>query len=172
MRNRIHAAFQQPTIMADHDRRPRKPREPAFQPKCRFQIQMVRRFVQQQQIRFQKQCARERHTHAPTTRKFRQRPRLRRSIKTKPGKHRRRTRRRTVSADRNQPFMDFSNPPRISRAIRFREQRRAFGIRCQHGFQQACRPRRRFLRHMAHARTGREPDLPPIRLQFTHNGAE
>jgi hypothetical protein len=68
--------------------------------------------------------------------------------------------------------MDLSNPPRISRAIRFREQCRAFGIRGQHGFQQGSRTRRRFLRHMTHARTGREPDLTPIRLQFTHNGTQ
>ena len=172
MRNRIHAAFQQPAIMADHNRRPRKPREPTLQPERRLQIQMVRWFIQQQQIRFQKQGARECHTHAPPTRKFRQRPRLRRSIKTKPGKHRRRARRRTIGTDRNQPFMDLSNPPRISSAIRFHEQCRAFGIRGQNRFQQARRTRRRFLRHMAHARTSREPDLPPIRLQFTHNGTE
>ena len=79
---------------------------------------------------------------------------------------------RTIGADRNQPFVNLGNPPRISRAIRFREQCRAFGIRRQHGFQQARRTRRRVLRHMAHARTGREPALTPIRLQFSPNGTE
>ena len=119
MRNGIHAAFQQPAIMADDNRRPRKPREPTLQPERRFQIQMVGWFIQQQQIRFQKQGARERHTHAPSARKFRQGPRLRRGIKTKPGKHRRRARRRTIGADRDQPFMYFRNARRISGMIRF-----------------------------------------------------
>jgi hypothetical protein len=102
---------------------------------------MVCRFIQQQQIRFQKQGAREGNTHAPPTGEFRQRPRLRRGIKTKPGKNGGRTRRRAIGANGDQPFMNFRNAGGISGGFRFREQGRAFLIRRQHGFQQAGRAR-------------------------------
>ena len=95
------------------------PRNIILQPRNGPQIQMVGGFIQQQQIRFQKQGARQSDTHPPTARKFRERAGLRRRIKTKPGKHRRRPRRRAIGANGDQPFMNFRNAGGISRAFRF-----------------------------------------------------
>jgi len=52
-------------IMRDHDQRSRIAMQPVFQPDDRIEIQVVRRFVQQQQVRAAHQRLRQVQAHAP-----------------------------------------------------------------------------------------------------------
>ena len=61
--------------MAHHDQRARKAVQVIFQPDQGWQIQVVRRFVQQHQIGIEQQQFGQRHAHLPAAREFLHRPR-------------------------------------------------------------------------------------------------
>lgn len=57
--------------MADDDRGTGELREPGFQPERGFDVEMVGRFVEQQQIGVQEQRRGKRHAHPPAAREVR-----------------------------------------------------------------------------------------------------
>ena len=56
--------------------------------------------------------------------------------------------------------------------FQLRQQRRAFGVGGEHGIEQRPVPARRFLRDMAEARAGGEPDLAAVGLDLADDGLE
>ena len=64
------------TIVADDDQRRRIVSEMVLQPKGAFEIEIVGRFVEQQQIGLREQRSGERHAHAPSAGKLRAGPLL------------------------------------------------------------------------------------------------
>ncbi len=71
-----------------------EPRQPALQPHRRFEVEMVGRLVEQQQVGGGEQRGRQRHAHPPAARERFHRPRLRRRVEAKPGQDARRAGRR------------------------------------------------------------------------------
>ena len=55
--------------MADHDKLPRIGAQEAFKPHRRFEVEVVRRFVEQQQVGVRKEQRGERNAHFPPARK-------------------------------------------------------------------------------------------------------
>ncbi len=78
MRDRLHRAVQQAAVVRDDQRRAGEARQPALQPQRRFEVEVVGRLVQQQQVGVGEQRRGQRHAHPPAAGEFRHRPRLRR----------------------------------------------------------------------------------------------
>jgi hypothetical protein len=55
MGDHVHRAVEQPAVMADDDRGAGEAREPPFQPHRRFEVEVVGRLVQQQQVGLEEQ---------------------------------------------------------------------------------------------------------------------
>jgi hypothetical protein len=68
MQDRAHRAVQKPAVVADDQHGVRVAREVAFQPQRAFEVEIVRRLVEQQQVGLREQHARQRHAHPPAAR--------------------------------------------------------------------------------------------------------
>ena len=106
--------------MADDDHGARIVRQMVLQPQRAFEVEIVGRLVQQQQIGRRKQRRRQRHAHPPAAGKFRAGPRLVRGRKSEAAEDRGRARRRRMGVDVDQPGLDFGDPVRIVRRSRLR----------------------------------------------------
>ncbi len=71
MRDGFHRTVQQATVMGNDQRRAGKARQPTFQPHRRFQVEVVGRLVQQQQVGVGEQRRGQGDAHSPATRKLR-----------------------------------------------------------------------------------------------------
>jgi hypothetical protein len=171
MRDGLHRAVQQAAIMRHHQRRTRKPRQPAFKPHRGFQIQVVGRFIQQQQVGVGEQRRRQRHAHPPAAREFRDRPRLGCFIETKARQNRGGAGRRRVGADGHQPVMDFRHAMRIG-GLGLRQQHQTFGVALQDGFQQRHRPLGGLLPNRGHAGARRQTYVAAVKGELTGNGSQ
>jgi hypothetical protein len=168
----VHRPIEQPAIMADDDGSPRKPREPPFQPHRGFEVEVVGRLIQQQQIGFQEQRAGQRHAHPPAAGIGGQRAGLRGFIEAQPRQDRGGAGGGGIRSDGDQAFMDLGGPMRFRLRVQRRQQGSAFGIGREHGIQQAAIATGSFLRDMAEPRAGGEADLPPIGLEVADDGLE
>ena len=113
MQDRPHRPVQQIPVVADHQHRMRIAREETLQPDRAFQVEIVRRLVQQQHVRPREQHRRQRHPHPPPAGELRAGPRLRRRIEPEPVQDRRRPRLRRMRVDVRQPRMDLGDPVRV-----------------------------------------------------------
>ena len=172
MRDGIDAAFQQAAVMADHDGGPREARQPAFEPHGGFEVEMVGRFVEQQQFRFEEQRAGEGDTHAPAAGEFARGPRLGRRVEAEAGEDGAGPRRGTLGADADEAVVDFSQSRRVGVAVGLGKQRGAFGIGGEDDVEQGLVAARGFLGDMGHAGAGGEADLATVGLQFMGDGAQ
>ena len=68
--DRLHRAVQQAAVVRDHQRGAGEAREPGLQPQRRFQVEVVGRLVEQQQVGVGEQRGGERHAHAPAAGEF------------------------------------------------------------------------------------------------------
>src|SRR5690606_708340 len=96
----VYCAIEQVAIMADQQEGARVAGEMAFEPQRSFQIQMVGRLVQQQQVRLDKKQRRQRHAHAPAAGKRGAGALLCLLVEAEAGKNARGTRRGRLGADR------------------------------------------------------------------------
>ncbi len=124
-------------VVADHQHGMRIAGQVGFQPDRAFQIQVVRRLVQQQHIGFRKQHRSQRHTHSPTAREISARAGLGRTVKAQAGQDRAGARLGRMGPDIDKPGLDFGNSGGIGCRVGLGQQRGAFGIGGQHGGQQA-----------------------------------
>ena len=166
MQDMVDDIVQQIAFMADHHHHRRIAFEEIFQPQGRFQIQVVRRFIKQQQIRLRKQQRRQRHAHFPTTREAVERLPLIFLVKAKADQYPRSPRRRGVGVNRDQAFMHFGHAVGVKPLLlAFGHQRRALGIRRQHRVKRRRIARRCLLRDIADARALGHLQRPVIGLQ-------
>ena len=110
MRDGIDAAFQQAPVMADDDRRTAEALQPAFQPERRFEVEVVGRLVEQEQIGFQEQHPGQGDPHAPSAGELMRGSCLGCGIETQAGQYCRCSRRGAIGLDRAQPIMDLGRP--------------------------------------------------------------
>ena len=94
--------------------------KPRFEPQRAFQVEIVGRLVEQQQVGLGEQGGGERHPHAPAAGEFRHRAREIGVEKPRPAEDFGRARRRAVGVDLDQPGVDLAH---LLRARRFRARR-------------------------------------------------
>ncbi len=146
-------------------------RQPVLQPQRRFEVEMVGRLVEQQQVGLREQRGGQRHAHPPAAGEFLDGPRLGVRAEAETGQDRRGARRCRVGVDRDQPVVDFGEPVRV----RVSPARRAApAARCRRRARcpAATRPRRRLLLHPAKPGAGRQPDLAAIEGNIAGDGAQ
>jgi hypothetical protein len=135
--------------VADHQHGVGVGGEILLQPQRAFEIEVVGRLVEQQQIRLAEQHARQRHAHAPAARKIGGRRVLLGEIEAETLENGRSARLRRVRVDVGQPCVDFSNPVSVSGVLGLREQCRPLCIGRHHHVERGRGRSRRLLRHAA-----------------------
>ncbi len=100
-----------------------------LQPQRAFEVEVVGRLVEQQQIGLGEQRGGERDAHAPAAGEFRAGPCLIGGRKAEARQDRGGARRRRMGADIDQPGLDLGDAMRIVRGFGFRQQSRALGVR-------------------------------------------
>ena len=123
--------------MADDEQRRRIMREMLLQPERAFEVEIVGRLVEQQQVGLREQRRGERDAHAPAAGKFRAGPLLVGGGEAEPGEDRGRAGRGRMRADVGEPGLDLGDAMRVVRCFRFRQKRRALAMRLQHDLDQA-----------------------------------
>ena len=166
MQDLVDRGVEQVAVMADHDHGAGIVGQMVFQPQRAFEIEIVGRLVQQQQVWRREQRRRQRHSHAPAAGEFRARPRLIRGGKSKAAQDCRRAGRRGVGIDIDQPHLNLGDPVRIISGFGFMEQRVALQIGFQHDIDEALRAVRRLLRQAADAPTWRQGDAAGLDRQI------
>ena len=172
VQDRPHRPVQEIPVVADDEHRMRIARQKRLQPDRAFQVEIVRRLVEQQHVRPREQHRRQRHPHPPAAGELRAGPPLRRRIEPEPVQDRRRPRLRRMRVDVGQPGMDLGDPVRVLRTFRLRHQRRALHVRLQHRVDQARPRRRRLLRHAADPRPPRHLDLAAVERRLAADQPE
>ncbi len=145
MQDRGWNAVQEGTVMADDQQCARIARQIAFQPQRRFQVQMVGRFIQQQDIGFAKQRRCQRDAHPPATGKCVQRAVLHVLVKAQTCQNAGRAGFCTVAIQVNQARMDFANIRVVRFIFRRMHQFRQFDMGRDDGLQRGLAAVRLFL---------------------------
>ena len=153
--DRLHRAVQQAAVVRDQQRGAGEAGEPRLQPQRGLQVEMVGRFVEQQQVGVGEQRGRQRHAHAPAAGEFLDRARLRGLVEAEAGEDGGGAGRGRIGADRAQAFVDLGQAVGFG-GVGFGEQGEALGIALQHGVEQRGVARRRFLRDGGDARARRQ----------------
>ncbi len=171
MQDVLHGVVQQLAVVADDEGGVRVFLQPRLQPQGAFQIEVVGRLVQQQQVGLREQGRGQRHAHPPAARELRHRPRQVLGREAEPaqdlgGAGRAHGRRRSRQAARRYR--------RCAPARRFPARRRARRARCRRPGR--CRAARPGWPHAPGPPPPRAParhhDLPAIRLQGAEDELE
>ena len=152
--------------MADHDQRPGIALEEALEPQRRFEIEVVRRFVQQQHIGRGKEQRRQRNTHLPAAGVTVERQALHFLIEAETEQDTSGPRRSAVGVDRQQAVMDIAEPVRLGAMIRLIHQLRALNIGGEDGVERGRGAARCFLGDIAEPRAARHFDLALVGLEL------
>ena len=150
---------EQVAVVADDDHGLRIAGEVVLQPQRAFEVEIVGRLVEQQQIGLGKQRRGQRDAHAPAAGEFRAGALLVGGGKAEAGKDRGRARRRRMRADVGKPRLDLGDAVRVVRDFRLGQKRRALAVGLEHDLEQAFRAARRFLRQPADAPARRHLDV-------------
>ena len=164
--------FEQIAVVADHDQRMRVAREMLLQPERAFEVEVIGRLVEQQQVGLGEQGGGERNAHAPAAGEFRARPLLIVRRKTEPGQDRGGAGRGRVRANVGKPGLDLGNAVRVLRRLGFRQQVGAFRIGAQHHLDQPVRAVRSFLRQPPDAPARRHGDAAVLRCHIAGDHRE
>ena len=136
-----------------------------------FQVEVVGRFVEQQQVGRGEQRGRECHAHAPAAGEFFHRALLGGLVEAQAGEDGGGARRRRIGANGAQALVDLGQAVGVG-GFGLRQQGEAFGVALQHGVQQGGVAGRGFLRDGGDARAGGEADVAAIQRQVADDGAQ
>ena len=114
--------------MADHHQRAGIILEVILEPQGRFEIEMVRRFVEEQHVGFGEQQGAERDAHLPTARVTVERLRLHLLVKPQAEQDPCRLCGRTPGIDRQQALMEIAQAVGVGAMLGFVHQKRALLI--------------------------------------------
>ena len=140
--------------------------EEILQPERRFQIEVVGRFVQQQDVGFGKQERAESDAHFPSARKAFDRTFLHLFIEAQPAQYLGRARRGTVGVDRQQAVVYIAHAVHVGAGFKLFQQLRPLGSRREYDLFRRHRAAGRFLRNIANAGARRFADFALIRFNF------
>jgi hypothetical protein len=147
-------------------------REERLQPDRAFEVEVVRRLVEQQHVGAREQHRGQRHPHPPAAGEVRAGPRLRRRVEAEPVQDRRRPRLGRMGVDVAQPRLDLRDPVGVMRRLGLRQQRRALLVGRQNRVEQALLAGGRLLRHAADAGAPGRLDLAAVERQLAPDQAE
>ncbi len=122
------------------------------EPQHAFEVEVVGRLVEQQEVGLREQHRGERDAHAPAAGIFGERPVLRRLVEAEAAEDARRARGRGVGVDVDEPRLDFGDPLGIAGALGLGDQRRALDVGREHEVDQGLRAARRLLLDAAEPR--------------------
>ena len=143
--------------------------EEILEPHHRFEIEMVRRFVEQQQVGLGKQQRGQRHAHAPTTGEAVQRAALRLLVETESNQDPRHARGGRMGLDGKQPLVNFGQPVRLMAVLALGHQLGAFGIGGEHRIEGRGRAARRILGDVAQPAAARHVDRAAVGFEHASN---
>ena len=141
--------IQQLTVVADDEDGRRVALEVLDEPERAFEIEIVGRLVEEQQVRLGEQDSRQRDAHPPAAGKGGERARLRREVETEPGEDARRARRGGMGIDVDETRVDVGDALRVVRCFSLGHQPRALAIGLEHEVDQRAGPPGRLLFHAA-----------------------
>ncbi|CAJ0800102.1 hypothetical protein LMG18090_03947 [Ralstonia mannitolilytica] len=156
-------------VVRDHHQRAGIPREPVFQPDHGIQVEVVRRFVEQQQVGRTHQRLREVQPHAPAAGEARHRLRGLRHREAEAEQQRLRARRRGVAVGVGEGGVGFGLGVAVVRG--FGGGQAAFdvaqaGVAVERVVERAAVNCGRFLRHVGDLPGGRDGDFAAVGMQF------
>ena len=158
--------------MTDDDHGVRIAGDVVLEPQRAFEVEIVGRLVEQQQVGLTEQHRGERDAHAPAAGKFGARAFEISMSKAEPGEDRRGPRGGGMRRDVAQARMDFGDAVRIGRGLRLREQQSALAIGAEHEIDERLGPVRRFLRQRADACARRDDDASRLRGKLACDHSE
>ncbi len=171
MQDGIDRIVQKLAVMADDQGGVRVSFQPCFEPKRPLQVEVVGRFVQEQQVGLREQGGRERHTHAPAAGEFRHGTSKIGSGKAEPAEDLGRTRGGAVGIDLDQPGVNVSHS--LGRGgLELGIQRFPLGVGCQDRVQQGDRRGGMLLINRRDPGGFRQADLTPVGGEFLQNQLE
>ena len=173
MQDRVDRIVQKVAVVADDDHRARIARDMVLKPERAFEIEIVGRLVEQQQVGLGEQGGGERHPHAPAAGEFGARALLFGMRKAQARKDFGGARRRRMGADVGEPGLDFRDPVRIVRGLALRQEAASrsssalstISSRLSGPSGASCASR-------ADARSRRTHDIAVLGRDLTHDGAE
>ena len=157
---------QQAAVMADQQDGGGVGLQEALQPQGGFEVQMVGRLVEQQQVWLGRQRRGERHAHPPAAGKGFARAALRLLVEAQPRKNDGGAGRGAVGIDGQQPLVHLGQLFRIVLGLGLRQQLHALAVGHQHGFQQRLIAIRSFLRDRADAGAAVHRDIAALGVQL------
>ena len=172
MQDVVADGIEQVAVMADDEDRGGIGLEVFDQPERAFEIEIIGRLVEQQQVGGRKEHGGERHTHPPAAGKFGQRALLRGVVEAQPRQDGARARRRGMGADVDEAGLDLGDAMRIGRGFGLDQQARALLVGFQHEVDQRAGAARRFLLDAAQPRAGWIIDRPVLGGELAGNHAE
>ena len=160
-RHRVEEA----TIVADQDQGAAVVAQKPLEPQRGFEVEMIGRLVEQQEVGLGEEDRRERNPHPPAARQIRDGPALHAVIEAEPGEDTGRPARRRMGVDLDEPGLDLGGPQRLRPGLPFGEEARTLTVGGKDRFERARVPARRFLRQKTDPVPARQLDGPAIRLQ-------
>src|SRR3984885_7613216 len=158
--------------MADDENRRGAGLETGGRPQHAFEVEIVGRLVEQQQVGLGEQHRGKRHAHSPAAGKFSERPRLRGFIEAEPFEDPRRPRRGVMRFNVDETRVNLGDAPWVACGLRFGGQRRALDVGGEHEVDEALPPGRRFLLDAADARAFWNDDRPALGRELAADEAE
>ena len=168
----VDRAIEQVAVVADDHDRVRVRAQVGFEPERAFEIEIVRRLVEQQDVRFQKEDRGERHAHPPATGEFPARARLGFLVETEASEDLRGPRGGRMGIDIAEPLVDSGNAMRIGCGLGLGEKRCALQILGEHPPDECLRPTRRLLRDMADFQSALDGDRSIVRREIADDELE
>ena len=172
MHDRVDRAVQQVAVVRDQKHRMRIFRDIVLKPQRAFEVEIVGRLVEQQQVGLRKEHGGQRHAHAPAAGEGRGRALLRRVVEAEAGKDRRRAGLRRMRVDVGKPHVDLGDAMRVGGRLFLGHQCCALDVGLEHDLDQRLLGARRFLRHLADARVLRQADRAGLRREVAGDGPE
>ena len=172
MQDLVDRGVEQVAVMRDDDDGARVVGEMVLEPQRAFEIEIVGRLIQQQEVGCREQRCRQRHAHPPAAGKFRAGALLIRGGEAEAAEDGGGARRRGMGIDIDETGLDFGDPVRIGGGIGFLEQRGALEVGLEHHRDQARRAVRGFLGEAADGPARRDRDAAGFQRQVAANGVE
>ncbi len=158
--------------MADDDDRVRVAREEALEPERAFEVEVVRRLVEEKKVRLVEEERGKRHAHAPAAREVGAGPRLRGGIETEPGENACGARLRRVGADVGEAGVDLGDAVRVAGVLGLGKQLVALAVGGEHRLKQRVRAAGRLLLDAADPGAFRNGDRAGIGGEVAGDRAE
>ena len=172
MQNMRGDVVEQIAVMTDDDHARRIARQVIDEPQRPFEIEIIGRLVEEQQVGLGEQHRRQGDAHAPAAGEFRQRPSLRRGVEAQPVQDGGGPGGRRMGVDVGEPRLNLGDVVRIMRGLGPSQQVGALKVRRQHEVDQRRRTARRLLLDATEPCAGGNGDRAAFRGDFAADQPE